>query len=263
MLSSKPSVSPFNNASNIKKTVIYFITLSRYKFNPATDTRMTIIQKIFLSVYLVLTFCCGSAQKSKNAGGYIVTAGNDTLGCKFNSYNSKKHPVSIQVNLNGNDTTFYPSQIRGFITPPGEEFVSRKIYLFKYNLSPQNAIAGEIPETDTIPAAFLKVLHAGRIYLYLYKDALKNDHYFIEKNNDLQELYSHLYLTTIGQTPSTLAPYLKEQSLTNNFQYYFGLKKMMQDCAALFADIDKTELKPGSLISLLKKYDRCSGSRDN
>ena len=156
--------------------------------------------------------------------------------------------------MNGNDTIFYPGNITGFINPSGNEFITRKIEFFKYNRSIQDAIPEDVPMSEIVPAAFLKVLYRGKINLYLYKEALANDHYFIEKNSVLKDIYIHLYSTVGGYVTGTNT---KQPVVVNNFQYYYGLKDMMQDCKSIFPEIDKTELNTRSFISLLKQYNKC------
>jgi len=139
-----------------------------------------------------------AGQKKKPSNGYIISKTHDTLTCQFEQFNWKKQPAFIKIRLAVRDSVIYPGNIGGFINPSGIEFVSRKIELFKYNRDIQFAISNEIPFSEIIPAAFLKILYRGRINLYLYKDLLGGDHYFTEKNSVLKEIYIHLYYTIGG-----------------------------------------------------------------
>lgn len=212
---------------------------------------------LIITLYFLIVSYNAAGQKKKLSGGYIITKTNDTLACEFEQYNWKKQPPAIKIRINGNDTTIYPNSISGFISPSGNEFVSRKIELFKYNREVQNAAPNDVPFTEVIAAAFLKLLYAGKINLYLYKDALGNEHFFIEKNSSLKEIYIHLYSSIGGIATSTKNPHAKQPVVVNNFQYYFVLKELMQDCKNIFPKVDKTELNANSLISLLKEYEKC------
>lgn len=187
----------------------------------------------------------------------------DTLACEFEHQNWKKQPAAIKVIINGQNTIFLPGDIRGFINPSGNEFVSHKIELFKYNRDVQTAASDDVPLKEIIPAAFLKLLFRGKISLYLYKDALNNEHFFIEKNSALQEIYIHLYASTGGFSTSTLNAHAKQPVVVNNYQYLFALKSLMQDCRDVFALIDKVELTINSLRSLMKIYDACIPAPEN
>lgn len=217
--------------------------------------------KIILTTTLYLLFIMlvtpVIAQKKKSSSGYIITQTNDTVACEFEPYNWKKQPVSIKARINGYDTVLHPGEISGFMNSSGNEFTSRKIELFKYNREIQNAAPDNIPSSEIISAAFLKTLYRGKINLYLYKDALGNDHYFIEKNSVLKEIYTHLYSSIGGHHTSVKNPSARQSVVVNNFQYYYGLKEMMQDCKDIFPNVDKTELNAKSLISLLKEYEKC------
>ena len=116
-----------------------------------------------------------------------------------------------------------------------------------------------MPFTEIITAAFLKILYFGKINLYLYKDALGNEHFFIEKNSLLKEIYIHHYYTVGGYVTGT---HTRQPVVVNNLQYYYGLKEMMQDCKNIFPQIDTTELNAKSLISLLKEYEKCDLNLD-
>jgi hypothetical protein len=215
------------------------------------------------AITLINSSLLSVGQKFKSASGYIVYPRGDTVQCTFNTNNWKKQPAAVKVNINGNDSSLGPNQVSSFMNPSGEEFVSRRIELFKYNRSIQDAIAGDVPETEIIPAAFLKVLYRSKINLYLYQDPLNNPHYFIERNADLQEIYIHLYSSVGGFSSRTLNAHAKKPVVVNNFQYYYGLKKMMQDCPTIIPEVDKTELYSRSLIALLKLYNKCEISPNN
>ena len=212
---------------------------------------------------LLIIFLNADAQKKKTSTGYIITKNNDTVACDFGSHNWKKQPAQLKIKIDGKDTIIRPEEISGFTNSLGNKFVSRKIELFKYNREIQTAIAGDVPEIEIVPAAFLKILYQGKINLYLYKDALNSDHFFIEKNSMLKEIYIHLYSSTGGYSTSTLNAFAKKPVVVNNFQYYYGLKEMMQDCKDIFPEVDKTELNTKSLISLLKQYEECKVVNDN
>ena len=221
--------------------------------------QMKIILTTTLYLFLIIIVVPASGQKKKPSSGYVITQTNDTIACVFDPYNWKKQPASIKVRVHGKDTTIYPGSINSFINPSGNEFVSRKIELFKYNRDIQFAISNDIPSSEIISAAFLNILYRGRITLYLYKDRLGGDHYFIEKNSVLKEIYIHLYYTVGGYVTGTNT---KQPVVVNNFQYYFTLKEMMQDCGNIFPEVDKTQLNAKSLISLLKQYDKCTIAPD-
>jgi len=222
--------------------------------------QMKIIFTTSLYLLLIMIVVPVSAQKKKSSVGYLITQTHDTIACEFVQHSWKKQPASIKVRVNGKDTIIYPGSINSFINPSGNEFVSRKIELFKYNRDIQFAISNDIPSSEIISAAFLKILYRGRITLFLYKDVLGGDHYFIEKNSVLKEIYIHLYYTVGGYVTGTNT---KQPVVVNNFQYYYGLKEMMQDCKNIFPEIDKTQLNAKSLISLLQKYDKCQLIPDN
>ncbi len=154
------------------------------------------------------------------------------------------------------DTIFNAGAISGFMNSSGAQFVSRKIELFKYNKEIQTATPDDVPWSQIIPAAFLKILYSGKTRLYFYKDVLGYDHYFIEKNSILKEIYLHLYSTGGGHAISPKNPY-KKPVVIYYFQYYYGLKEIMQDCTDIFPEVEKTEFTVKSIISLLKKYDKC------
>jgi hypothetical protein len=217
--------------------------------------------KIILTTTLYLLFIVivvpVAGQKKKSSTGYIITKTNDTVACEFEPFNWKKQPASIKVKINRADTVFNTSEIKGFMNPAGNEFTSRKIELFKYNRDIQTAVSGDVPSSEIISSAFLKVLYRGKINLYLYKDALGGDHYFIEKKSVIKEIYIHLYSSVGGYATSTINPHARKPVVVNNFKYYYGLKEMVQGCSTLFPEVDKTELNAKSLISLLKQYDRC------
>ena len=204
-----------------------------------------------------------AAQKRKSSAGYIITKTNDSVACEFEQYNWKKQPVVLKVKIDGNDTVIHSEEINGFINPSGNEFATRKIELFKYNTDIQTAVSGDIPPSEIISGAFLKILYRGKINLYLYKDALSSDHYFIEKNSVIKEIYIHLYSSTGGYPSSVKNPHARRAVVVNNFQFYYGLKEMMQDCKDIFPGVDKTELNAKSLISLLKQYEKCPIVDDN
>jgi hypothetical protein len=218
---------------------------------------MRIFATYCFAIILITSSLLCFGQKNKNTTGYVIYKNNDTVRCTFNNTNWKKQPASIKVNINGNDSSLGPGQVTSFISPSGDEFVSRRIELFKYNRSIQDAIAGDVPETEVISGAFLKVLYQGKVNLYLYLDALNNSHYFIEKNSDLQEIYTHLYSSVGGFSSRTLNAHAKKPVVVNNFQYYYGLKKMMQDCPSIFPEVDKIDLNTKSLVTLLKQYNNC------
>jgi hypothetical protein len=203
-----------------------------------------------------------AGQKKKPSSGYIVTKNNDTVACDFAAYNWKKQPSEIKVRINERDTIIYPNEIEGFKNSDGHEFISRKIELFKYNKEIQNAVSGDVPFSEIIPSAFLKTLYHGKINLYSYKDGLAGEHYFIEKDTALKEIYIHLYSSTGGFPSSKVNSHARRPVVVNNFQYYYALKIMMQDCKNIFPEVDKTELNAKSLISLLKQYDECTVTPD-
>ena len=224
---------------------------------------MKIILTTTLYLLLMILFFPATGQKKSSSTGYVITKTNDTLPCEFEAYNWKKQPHSIKVRINGNDTIVYPGEVSSFKNSSEHEFVSHEIELFRYNREVQNAVSGNIPFSETIPAAFLKVLYKGKINLYLYKDGLGVDHYFIEKISIIKEIYIHLY-SSIGGFPSSVRnPHARQPVVVNNLQYYFGLKEMMQDCMDIFPEVDKTELNTKSLIALLKEYEKCPAASGN
>ena len=218
--------------------------------------QMKTILTITIYLLFIVIVIPVAAQKKKSFSGYIITQTNDTVSCEFEPFNWKKQPVLIKARIDGHDTVFRPGEINGFMNSSGSEFVSRKIELFKYNNEIQTATPDDVPWSKIIPAAFLKVLYRGKAVLYFYKDVLGYDHYFIEKNSILKEIYVHLYYTGGGHGISPKNPN-KKPVVVNYFQYYYGLKEIMQDCKDIFPEIDKTEYTTRSIISLLKKYDKC------
>lgn len=219
--------------------------------------QMKIILTTTLYLFLIIIVVPASGQKKKSSSGYIITQTKDTIACVFDPYNWKKQPTELKVRINEKDIIIRPNEIEGFKNSEGNEFISRKIELFKYNREVQNANSGDVPLSEIITAAFLKTLYHGKINLYVYKDELGGDHYFIEKDTILKEIYIHLYASTGGFPSSKINSHARRPVVVNNFQYYYALKVMMQDCKNIFPEVDKTELNAKSLISLLKQYEKC------
>ncbi len=101
MLSNKPSVSPFSNASNMKQGLPvfkdYFILMQYF----LCTKQMKIILTTTLYLLFIIMVIPVVAQKRKSSTGYIITQANDTIACEFAPYNWKKQPVSLKVRIDG------------------------------------------------------------------------------------------------------------------------------------------------------------------
>lgn len=204
-----------------------------------------------LAIYFLLPVI-GRGQNKSATDFYITKKGDTVRG--VNITGSKRQPFSITVTENGQKTEFLPQDISGFVNTAWKaEFKSHIIQPMMYNTSIQEALYNERPYRDTARAVFLKILHKGKLNLYLYHDELGKPHFFLETPNSFIEMYIHVY--------NTKAVYHEIKTIplsATHHQYSYVLKDAMQNCGGILNLIDQTTLTEKSLIALLKKYDSCA-----
>jgi hypothetical protein len=218
---------------------------------------MPIFPRYSLTFIFVVSCFSLTAQKNKDAEGFIITIGNDSLSCTFKQKNWKKQPTQIAVRYNGRDTLFSPDNINGFtISSPPVEFVTRTFRPANYTEKLQDATTARAPELAAPQRSFLRVLYKGNFSLHVYSDKLNKKHFFIEGPGNLVELYSHYYV----QAPDPASRHDMPITVLDR-SYQFVLKTLMTPCRSLFSIIENIALEEDQLLQVFKLYDRCLESK--
>ncbi len=135
-----------------------------------------------------------TAKAQKNfTEGYIINNNDDILKCLIHSASTAdlQEKIIVVTDSFGVDKTEYrPFDIKEMHMYRWGSFMSKA---FKYRLA-KDVMMSKDYNADTEEkfyedSAFLKVLVSGRANLYLYKDKNFKEHYFIEKDTLLYELY--------------------------------------------------------------------------
>jgi hypothetical protein len=149
-------------------------------------------QAIFISI-LIPIFSNLFSQNSF-VDGFIVENSGDTLYCRINSApirDLQKEVTFIHETILGFDTlSFKPFEIKEMCMYHVGTFRSKRItYRTASNIMMSSDYHAKDEEKFTYDTVFLKVLVYGRANLYLYRDDRLNEHYFIEKDTVIFELY--------------------------------------------------------------------------
>ena len=216
---------------------------------------MSILKRILPGVSYLFTTFFVSAQKNKGWDGYFISLKKDTIHCTFKDRNWKKQPYEFTVIVNNKDSILLPQNV-GEVNVKAKElkYASRIIKPAKYIDNIQNAQNTRDADLDTSRHAFIKMLHQGRLNLYVFTDKLNMKHFLVENDDNFLEMYLHYYTGTGG-------PLLNQPIAIQNRQYEFVLKTLMTPCRTIFSIIENIRLEEDQLIQLFTIYDRCMDSK--
>jgi len=133
----------------------------------------------------------------------------------------------------------------------GIQYVSRPVSLVDYPDNYQEASQWKDPGIFPPEKLFLKILHKGELTLFQYTDKLNRDDFFVETEDTLVQLYSHLYYKI-----ESVHPYNPTKAISDK-KYQLDLQMLMKHCQTLFSVIENIELKKDQLLQLFDMYERC------
>lgn len=198
--------------------------------------------------YLFFTFN-SFAQKNYIQGSIISLKGDTTNGF-VNYRNWRENPTSIQFkkDVGAEITTYTPKDISAFevsLANGKETYKAAKVTI--------ESSSDIIDRMDRTPEfnnreddLFLLLIYKGSYNLYSFED--QKLHFFIEYNNQIDELQSKNYLIEAKNT------------VTSNNQYKNQLSDLLKTCTQItITEINNLKYRGNELVKLLKKYDECNG----
>jgi hypothetical protein len=206
-----------------------------------------------LTLLFIFTSFVVTAQKNYQKG-YLINTRKDTIKGLIDYQQWQKSPLSInfkEINLPA-EKTIVPQDIISFTIEGIETYVSKT---FEYEKLPRNFNKSSFGTlTDYAKrmkvmksqSAFLRLLSDGKIKLMTFIDSDDEEHFLIEKDNELTTLVFHV--VGIGNNPTDLDQY------RNQLQDVFEAK-----CATLYTEM--VPYKATALQNLIDNYNGCIDSK--
>lgn len=209
----------------------------------------------FLILLIIGVIQITKAQKNFSEG-YIITNNDDTIKCLIHSAttaNLQEKIIVVSDSFEVDKTEYKPFDIKEMHMYRWGSFKSKKIrYRVAKDIMKSNDYNAADRETFYEDAAFLKVLVSGRANLYLYKDKNLNEHYFIEKDTLLYELYEKKifkYRPNPGNSRD------KDRVLTVQKTYQGILSFIFSDNSKIKQqELIKLKLSKSALMEITHKY---------
>ncbi len=179
--------------------------------------------------------------------GVIITNDNDTIHGTINYLNWDKNPDAVQFVKEGTteEISYKPIQIKAFIV--ATDYYESAIVAIDNSTKQLEHLSHSPDPVMVKDTVFLSAYVIGKVGLYYFKDKTDRKHFFIKKNNLMQELinnYFYFYNEGIDE-------------LIKSEKYKRQLIMEMDDCEGIIDDIKKLTYTSVELSRLFKKYNLC------
>lgn len=205
--------------------------------------------RYFLILFMLLFTINGFSQNGY-VNGYVVKTNGDTLKGQIYFPGWDVTPKQIQFHqANAAEEQFSVSQLRSFSITGVDNYISSVVTI---DISPVDdnslqSVDSSILRVDTI---FLRVLVKGPASLYYYRGADQKQHYFIGKNDAVNELIYHRYKVT----QNSLQFVREDKKFIGQLTYY------MSDCPEMRNTFDNLKYSESSMQPVFISYANCKGS---
>jgi len=207
-----------------------------------------------ISKSLFLAFLClfslNLTAQENFITGFVVSLNGDTVKGLIDFRDWKENPkkVVFKKDFYSAPTTYLPQDIAlfGAITQLRTEKYKSASVNIDTSSNDINKLDYNRLFNDKRADLFLRLIYKGKFNLYQYKDIKL--HYFIEKDQRIEELKSKSY-------------YLESQkTVMKNELFKAQLTDYLKECLLITQDeISRLEYKANQLIKILKKHDECIG----
>lgn len=188
--------------------------------------------KFFLLVF-ILSSLCFTANAQKNVRpGYLVL-GKDTISgfLKVKSEINNNLSITFSKTLGGQETTYLPETVEAYGFDNGYRYESKKLI---WKNSSQHL--------------FLNLVVKGKVSLYTYRDVNEKNHYFMIKQDTLQELRSVKI--------KTVKPSLGEVTVIDP-EFRRILHNAFIECASVQEKTKNLRLSIKPLTDIFVSYNQC------
>lgn len=201
-------------------------------------------------ILIMLLFTINGFSQNGYVNGFVVKNNGDTLKGRIYSPGWDVTPKQIRFRQgNAAEEQFSASQIRSFSITGVDNYISSALAIDNSPVDDNSLLSvdSSILKTDTI---FLRVVVNGTASLYYYRGPDQKQHFFIGKNDAVNELIWHRYKITQNDIQ-----YVKEdKKFIGQLTYY------MSDCPEMRNTFDNLKYSESSLQPIFVSYANCKGS---
>ncbi|MBA3649793.1 MAG: hypothetical protein H0W62_14825 [Chitinophagales bacterium] len=185
--------------------------------------------------------------------GYVLLNSGDTLKGFINDQQWKINPKKIEFKRSQQEkvTLYSPLTTSSFRITNGDWYISFTGMIDKSSWSTANLSYNAAPDTarDTL---FLSAIVVGKASLLYSYDNLQRDHFFIQKDHIIKELYYHKYLNNDGDKAVVKAnPVYKGQIIAA----FADCKDIGASIMSIPLDYNKKDLE-----RIFQRYNKCKNS---
>ncbi|MCP2043742.1 porin family protein [Pontibacter sp. HSC-36F09] len=205
------------------------------------------MKQLYLTLITFLFLSQAFAQ-SDFRPGYIVQNGDTASGLvDYRGAQRNTHQISFKSNNAANQQDFTPTQIQGYGFRQEQKYYESKL----------------VPAFDTLSTEqtlFAQLLVKGKANLYLLRDQMQKDRFYISKD---EEPLKELRVEDFKQKNMQEGRKLGHINLMRRELYKPLLMQTFLDCNSITeTDVDKVVLGLNSLSSIVKKYNECVGQEE-
>lgn len=205
------------------------------------------MKQLYLTLITYLFISQAFAQ-SDFRPGYIVQNGDTASGLvDYRGAQRNTHQISFKSNNDAKQQDFTPTQLQGYGFRQEQKYYESKL----------------VPAFDTLSTEqtlFAQLLVKGKANLYLLRDQMQKDRFYISKD---AEPLKELRVEDFKQKNMQEGRKLGHTNLMRRELYKPLLMQTFLDCNSITeADVDKVVLGLNSLSGIVKKYNECVGQEE-
>jgi hypothetical protein len=203
-----------------------------------------------LLILSLLLLAINAFSQTGYVNGYVVKNSGDTIRGQIYFSGWDLTPKQIQFkDANGAEQLFSAAQLKSFSITGVDNYLSKIIAV---DISPIQdndllSVDTSILQIDTI---FLRIIVNGPASLYYYHGQDQKEHFFIDKNNNAQELVYHRYKVIQDGVQYNR----EDKKFIGQLIYY------LSDCPEMRSGLSNLDYSESSLQPIFISYAQCKGS---